>query len=267
MYADHRKAFFEVMEDGVAFVPASVGQLRNNDTDQPFRQNSDFMHLCGFDEPEAIAVFIKGGKQRKFILFVPPRDPALETWTGRRAGTKGARRDFGADEAWDLPEFDSRLPELLKGNPVLYLPLGPDPLGPAWSRQQAVIRALNGLLWKRRTPLVVPASLRDVRPLLAGLRLRKSAAELEHIEAACAVTARAFAEAMACTAPGVREYQVKAVMQLVYGLAGGTGVSTPSWPAGPTAACCTMSPAGTSCRPVTWWWLTRARRSTATARM
>ena len=221
MYAEHRRQFFAEMEDGLALVPASHGQLRNQDTDHIFRQNSDFMHLCGFEEPDAIAAFVKQGKKTRYVLFVNPRDPALEIWTGRRAGTKGARKDHGADEAWELAEFGTRLPDLLSGSPCVYMPLGPDSFGPAWPRQNDVMRAINALSYKRKTPLVVPDTLRDVRALLARIRLRKSAAELELLEGACAVTAEAFAEAMSCAKPGVREYQVKAVMQLVYGMRGG----------------------------------------------
>ena len=50
----------------------------------------DLWYLTGFAEPEALAV-IAPGRAEKFTLFVRPRDPERETWTGRRAGVEGAK--------------------------------------------------------------------------------------------------------------------------------------------------------------------------------
>ena len=44
-----------------------------------------------------MAVFTPG-KDKCFTLFVRPRDPAREQWTGRRAGTEGAVSRYGADQ-------------------------------------------------------------------------------------------------------------------------------------------------------------------------
>ncbi len=222
MYHEHREKLFEAMDEGVLFVPAANVLLRNADTDHSFRQDSDFQYLTGFPEPDAIAVFEKKGRRRRFTLFVAPRDPALETWTGIRAGTKGAKADYGADRAFNLDEFDGRLGELLQDAGTLYLPLGPGLHAEAWRKQATIIRKWHTDKYRRKQALTLPDTVRDSHDLIAALRLRKSEAEIEAMRRAAALTAEAFSEAMALAEPGCAEYELKALMNYVYGRGGGT---------------------------------------------
>ena len=66
---------------------------RSRDTDYPFRQDSDFAYLTGFDHPNAVAVLRTDGGP-EYTLYVEPRDRDAETWTGYRPGVDGARRDY-----------------------------------------------------------------------------------------------------------------------------------------------------------------------------
>jgi Xaa-Pro aminopeptidase len=50
-----------------------------------FVRTSDFFYLTGFEEPDALAV-VKLEGDKKYTLFVRPRDPEREIWDGRRAG-------------------------------------------------------------------------------------------------------------------------------------------------------------------------------------
>jgi Xaa-Pro aminopeptidase len=59
-------------------------------------------------------------------LFVRPRDPEREIWDGRRAGVEGAKSEFGAEEAFPIEEFESKLTDFLDGADVLYYRLGVD---------------------------------------------------------------------------------------------------------------------------------------------
>src|SRR5690349_22226368 len=85
----------------VAIIPGAHDTTRSNDTHYRFRQDSDFFYLTGFEEPDAVAV-IKPESDKKYTLFVRPRDPEREIWDGRRAGVDGAKSDFGADEAFPI---------------------------------------------------------------------------------------------------------------------------------------------------------------------
>ena len=90
--------------DSIAIVPTAPVRMRNNDVEYAYRPDSDFFYLTGFVEPESVAVLVPGRPQGEYILFVRDRDPARETWDGRRAGPDGATRDFGADDAFPISE-------------------------------------------------------------------------------------------------------------------------------------------------------------------
>ena len=111
--------------DSVAIIASAPEATRSNDTQYRFRQNSDLYYLTGFEEPESIAV-IAPKQEKKFTLFVRPRDPEREIWDGRRAGVEGAKSEFGAEEAFPIAEFESKLAEFLDGADVLYYRLGAD---------------------------------------------------------------------------------------------------------------------------------------------
>ena len=118
------KEFMRRMDkDSVAIIPAAREAVRSHDTNYRYRQNSDFFYLTGFEEPEAIAV-IAPSRDKKFTLFVRPRNLEQEIWTGYRAGVEGAVSDYGADEAYKIDEFDEKLPDILDGPSVLYYAFG-----------------------------------------------------------------------------------------------------------------------------------------------
>ena len=112
--------------DAVAIFVGGRLAVRSADTEFPFRQDSDFWYLTGFDHPEAIAV-LSTREGPDFILFVQPRDPEAETWTGYRPGVEGALADFAADAAYPVEEFMGKLPELLRGAARIFHSLGRDP--------------------------------------------------------------------------------------------------------------------------------------------
>src|SRR3954471_9178944 len=128
IYAARRARLMELLGPRAALVLASAPErLRNGDTEYKFRQDSDILYLTGFVEPGTTIVLRPGHAETPFVMFVRPRDPAAETWTGRRAGVEGVVRDHGADAAFPVAELDSRLPEILAGAEELHFPFGREP--------------------------------------------------------------------------------------------------------------------------------------------
>jgi len=90
-YAEHRRRLIEeIGPEGLAVIPAATEVIRNHDVPYQFRQDSAFWYLTGFHEPDAVAVIAPGHEDGDFSLFVRPKDPAQEVWTGIRAGKEGA---------------------------------------------------------------------------------------------------------------------------------------------------------------------------------
>ena len=124
-FASRRESLIAQTSRKALFIlPAATEKTRNSDNYFPFRQNSDFYYLTGFNEPDAIALIAPDHPQGEYILFNRPRDSALEIWHGYRAGQEGAVNEYGADAAYDIGEFWQRLPEFLNGYESIIAPFG-----------------------------------------------------------------------------------------------------------------------------------------------
>ena len=80
---------------GAMLLPAADEKARNADNHFPFRQDSDFAWLTGFDEPEGAALVLADPAEGRsgLVLFVRPKDREREIWDGFRAGVEGAVSD------------------------------------------------------------------------------------------------------------------------------------------------------------------------------
>ena len=194
----------------VAIIPAAREATRSNDTNYRFRQDSDFFYLTGFEEPDAIAV-MKPGETHEYALFVRPRDPEREIWDGRRAGVEGAKSEFGAQEALPIDKFNEKLPEILNDTEILYYRLGVNrDLDDKIIREIARMRSLN------RKPIHPPETIIDPATIVHELRVIKSPEELEIMQRAADIAAEAHCEAMKAVHPGMREYEVEALIEQIF---------------------------------------------------
>ncbi len=113
-FKTRREKFVHFLGNDVAILHGAKELIRNGDVHFPFRQNSFFYYLTGFNEPDAIAVF----KDGEFILFNRPRNPEREIWDGKRAGQEGAIQHFGANHAYPIETYDEKIKSFTKGRKV-----------------------------------------------------------------------------------------------------------------------------------------------------
>jgi Xaa-Pro aminopeptidase len=217
-------------QKSVAIIPAAREAVRSNDTQYRYRQDSDFLYLTGFEEPESIAI-IAPGREQKYTLFVRPRNPEREIWDGKRAGVEGAKSEFGAAEAFPIAEFDEKLHEILDGANMLYYRLGVNPdLDDKIIREIARMRALN------RKPIHPPRTIIDPATIVHEMRVLKSAEEIELMQRAADIAAEAHVEAMKAVRPGMNEFEVEAMLEHYFRRQGASGPSyTSIVGAGPNA--------------------------------
>ncbi len=214
LFAQNRERFFEKMKDGIAVLIGSRVKARNSDTTYPFRQNSDFYYLTGFEEPNSFAFLIKEKNEKKFVMLVPRRDRSLEVWTGYRAGVKGAKEIYGADEAFEIYSertFPKKLEEFINNKQRVYYPLGFDE-----KTDEIFISVLSKLRKMSRMGKNAPDSIHDTRGILHEMRMIKTAREIEFIENAVEITKRGFIRAMKETRIGLAEFQVQAMLEYEY---------------------------------------------------
>lgn len=204
-------------QKSVAIIPAAREATRSNDTQYRYRQDSDFLYLTGFEEPESIAI-IAPGREQKYTLFVRPRDPEREIWDGKRAGVEGAKSEFGAEEAFPIAEFDEKLHEILDGANLLYYRLGVNAdLDDKIIKQIARMRALN------RKPIHPPRTIVDPATIVHEMRVLKSDEEIELMQRAADIAAEAHVEAMKSVRAGMNEFEVEAMLEHYFRRNGASG--------------------------------------------
>ena len=206
VYAKRRKQLMRMMsENSVAILPAAPTLIRNRDVEYSFRQDSDFTYLSGFNEPESVIVLIPNRKQGEFVLFCRDRDPAKETWEGRRNGMEGAVENFNANDAYPIEDLEEILPGLMEGRESVYYSIGLNP-----SFDTHVLKCVNSLRSKSRSGGRAPYEFVSLEYLLHDMRLYKSREELSLMRKAAKISVQAHIKAMQICQPGMYEYELEA---------------------------------------------------------
>jgi Xaa-Pro aminopeptidase len=221
VFAERRQRFLDAMgPDAVAIVQGASLARRSADTDYPFRQDSDFWYLTGFDQPDAVAVLRTDGGPA-FTLFVQPRDRAAETWTGIRPGVEGAVADYGADQAFARSELLEKLPKILERAVHVHHVLGRRP-----EIDQKIFAVQEELRTRTKLGFAPAREIADPRQILHEMRLFKEPAELDLMRRAAAISAEGHARAARLAQPGSLEYQLEAELLHVFR---GRGASGPAY--------------------------------------
>lgn len=199
-----RLKLIERMGTGAALIPTAPEAIRNRDSHYPYRFDSYFYYLTGFQEPESILLLL-AGKQPKSILFCRDKDLEREIWDGFRHGPAGALAEFGFDEAYSISQLDELVPKLLANQAQLFYSLGANA---AWDSR--VTQWLNQLRAQGRSGIGAPSEIIDVRSLVDEMRLFKSDYEQDRMRRAAGISAGAHGRAMQATRPHMMEYEVEA---------------------------------------------------------
>jgi Xaa-Pro aminopeptidase len=201
----------------VAIILGAGLVTRSHDTEFPFRQDSDFWYLSGFDHPNAIAVLRTDGGP-EYTLFVEPRDREREIWTGFRPGTEGALADYAADEAYPNTDFPKQLPDIISGAERIYHVLGRDAAVDA-----KITEALENQRLRSRQSAEPADAIIDPRSIVHAMRLIKAPAELEVMRRAAAISREAHAAAARLAQPGAYEYELEAALEYTFRRRGARG--------------------------------------------
>ncbi len=205
-YARRRQRLMRALgSDAIIVVPGAHETVRNRDVEYPFRQDSDFLYLTGFEEPDAVAVLVPGRAAGEYILFCRDRDPTQETWQGRRAGPDGAMEHWGAECAFPIDDIEEILPGLMENRRVLAAPFGRDE-----ALDQRLFAWINQVRGKARNGVRAPHEFVTVEHYLHDQRLFKKAPELRMMRHAAAISTRAHIRAMQACRPGMTEYALEA---------------------------------------------------------
>ncbi|EHK90813.1 Xaa-Pro aminopeptidase [Aggregatibacter actinomycetemcomitans] len=193
-FAQRRAKVFEQMqEDSLFLVFSDIERRRNDGCDYPFRQDSYFWYLTGFNEPNAALLLRKQQGEQQAMIFLRPSDKLLEIWNGRRLGMENAPQTLLVDSAYAIEEFVPQFKNLAQKKTALYYAPKQQPWGDALLEQSAV--EFSGVFnWKH---------------MLGEMRLFKSENEIALMQQAGQISALAHIKAMQQTRPNRLEYEVE----------------------------------------------------------
>jgi Xaa-Pro aminopeptidase len=244
----HRKALLDQIGDkSIAILYAAQPRNYAGDTDYPYRQENNFYYLTGIAQEGSALVMIGSGAAAREILFLPPSNPLLETWTGHIVTPEEGRQISGIQEVLDARRLESFLRMLVpqaesvfvdKPAPAFRGSRLPDP-APLPADLPGRFRAVRDLAGKGQLQVylltrgqaehqrtidlgaklatVTPAvKVQDATPVFNQLRKVKSQREIDILQHAVDITEEAFQRVMAVAAPGLPEYEVQAQFEFTF---------------------------------------------------
>ena len=184
----------------IVIIPSATKLYMSNDIPYQFRQNTDFLYLCGFQEPDSLLILENFGAlpDHKSVLFVPKKDPVRELWEGSRSGIEGAVALTGVDETHNNEDIGEYLNKYLHSNKTFV----------AWYDHKTPSHVFFHN--KYLADFVVANKkgfTENPKTLLHKLRLVKSKSEIELMKKTCDIAANAFKEVMKFSYPGVSSFE------------------------------------------------------------
>lgn len=201
-YVKRRQKITNLLADNSILVIFSAKILhRNGDVNYQFRQNSNFYYFSGFDYPNAALVFIKKSGNSHCGIFCKENNPSDTIWNGETLGPKQAKSDLNFDFADDISNLDGFLLENINSASFIYTE------DDSLDNMSAVIQ--DSITVKIKSNKIFH---KEVSYLINELRIIKDHPELEIIRKAATISVEGHLYAMQNCKPGMREYQLEALL-------------------------------------------------------
>ena len=217
-----RQALARQVGTGVVIVRSAEERSIEGDypQDSDYREDNDFFYLTGLEAPGGwLAVSAKDSAVADVQLFLPARDEGSERWTGPKLGPDSvAARLTGIPGVHAADSVQS-----LIGRAVRSMSSPARTGGIYMLKNEAALEEPF-----TRQLLLGSSTVRDIRPVMARLRVVKDADEIARLRKAIAITAEAQREAMKAAAPGMWEYEIEAVIEGTFRRRGAERVGFPS---------------------------------------
>jgi Xaa-Pro aminopeptidase len=230
VYRQRRRKLTEAIGPNGVAVLFGASDTRTYGDVGTLRQRADFFYLTGVELPNAALLLARGRDE----LYLPPRNPSLEAWTGPKLGPGEEAAQllgFGAVRSREpgevviearirpVPGFEGELAALLARGMELWIPLpAPGASGPLPPEAELAARLRD------RLPSF---AVRDLTPVLTQLRLRKDQGELELLRQAVRITAEALRAAAGELRAGVSEAALEGAAYATLRRSGAEGWSFP----------------------------------------
>jgi Xaa-Pro aminopeptidase len=172
-----------------------------------FVQSPSFYYLTGFKEPDAALIVVKqGGRVVSSTMFVQPRLPSREVWTGSRLGVEGTAKLTGMNGR-DVAELPKVLDSLATAGTAMAVVGELGEAGEA-SGAPALLAAHtpDRQIFERLQATHANLKVTPFNDAIERARGKKSDVEQRYIRQAVDITVLAQREAMAAIEPGMNEF-------------------------------------------------------------
>lgn len=226
---------------GIVILSTASEKVRNRDSDFPYRHDSDFYYLTGFEEPAATLVMIVTKTNYETHLFCRPKDLEREIWDGYRLGPEAAPERLLVHFAYSNSELDQKLPDFLADQDAVYVRLATQSHEDQYLRQW-----MSAVRQRARMGVNAPEVFHDIESIVHEMRLFKDPDEIEIMRQAAAISSQAHIRAMRSCKPGKREYQLEAELLYEFRYRGAESVAYNSIVAAGANACVLHHRAGSA---------------------
>ena len=200
-----RKLAKLIGKDGIAVIPTASTRVRSRDTDYPYRPDSDFYYFTGFSEPNAVMILAPGREDGSFIVCLREKNPLTEIWDGHMEGLNGVKKNYEADQSFDIEDLETILSSLFLGRQKVFFTLGQDEV-----LDKILMKSFNAVRAGQRRGGVVPSEIQALEPLVHEMRLIKSKYEIGLMKKSAKISVDAHKRIFENCKPGVFEYQIEA---------------------------------------------------------
>ncbi len=232
LFTENRSRLKALMEKGaLAVVNANDVLPTNADGTIRLIQNSDLFYLTGVDQEESILLLFPDATNEKFreVLFLRETSELIAIWEGHKLTKEEAQKRTGIKEVRWLTEFPSIFRQVMCEGSGVYLNSNEH------SRAQVVVETRDARFIRETQARFPLHRYHRLAPLLHGLRLVKSAHEIDMIRQACALTDKGFRRVAKFTQPGVSETEIEAEFAHEFIRGGGKFAYEPIIASGPNA--------------------------------
>jgi Xaa-Pro aminopeptidase len=218
--------------NSVAIFFANPIRNRSNDVDFYYHQDPDFFYLTGYREANAVLFVFKSpqlasnGKSYDEIVFVQPRSPKDELWTGRRLGDEGVKTQLGLNQAFANTEFKKYNVDFTKFKQVLFFdfkndvrndPNDSSDLYDLIEQFKAKVHyKQNEGLTVTTEPTINNIDLTSLDRIMDNIRGIKTKEEIDMIRKAVRISCAGQVEVMKAMKPGMSEMEVEGIQEFVF---------------------------------------------------
>lgn len=193
------RALARLLGDNAALIIFAANPApRNGDVYYPYRQESNFYYLTGFEEKNAVFVLKTTSSGHERVMFCESTDAAEAKWVGSSLGPKAAKEAFNLEHAFDITSLNKELADYLADTKNIF----------CLSESHAHVKGIMRKIFSAKDS----KEICDLDTFLAEMRLYKDEYELDMLSKVSDISSLSHINAMRRCKPGMFEYEVEALL-------------------------------------------------------